>query len=167
MDDINHILLVLPSDHLIKDKKKFHEAIKKSISEAKKGKIVTFGVEPNNPATGYGYIKAVEPLFNKILNAQEIEKFVEKPTKQVAEKLISDGRYSWNSGIFISQASTLIKEIDRYSPEIIISCKNSLKNKVRDLDFERIDKKSFQKCPNIELKKTRSRDSGGPSASIF
>ena len=151
LDNSDHILLILPSDHLIKDKQKFHEAIKKSISETKKGKIVTFGVEPNNPATGYGYIKAVEPLFKKILNAQQIEKFVEKPSRKVAEKLISDGRYSWNSGIFLSQASTFIKEIDRYSPEIIISCKNSLKNKVRDLDFERIEKKSFEKCPNISL----------------
>ena len=77
--DEESILLILPSDHLIKDKQKFHEAIKKSISEVKKGKIVTFGVEPNNPATGYGYIKAVEPLFKKSLNAQQIEKFVEKP----------------------------------------------------------------------------------------
>ena len=147
------ILLILPSDHQIKDQKNFIETMKKSWKIASLGKIVSFGIEPVNPATGYGYIKSFEPLIYNDIKSYKIKEFIEKPIKKVAEKLFLDKRYSWNSGIYMAKASTLINEIKKFHPKIIDYCRDSLKNKIIDLDFKRINKDSFEKCPNISIDK--------------
>ena len=147
------ILLILPSDHQITDEVIFLDSIEKAKQSAISGKIVTFGIKPTNPATGFGYIKAKNSFENNISGPSKIESFIEKPNKDLAEKFYEDGKYSWNSGIFIAKASILIKEIENYSPEIVLYCKESLRKKINDLDFERLDKISFQKCPNISIDK--------------
>ena len=149
----DQILLILPSDHLISNKKHFLNSIKKAKPAALEGKIVTFGIKPNNPSTGFGYIKAKGPFKKDINQPNQIEKFIEKPNKDLAEKFYQDHNYTWNSGIFMAKASILIRELEFFSPEIILHCRDSLENKLDDLDFERLDPASFRKCPNISIDK--------------
>ncbi len=147
------ILLILPSDHQVKNNLEFLKSISEAVKVAIKGKIITFGVKPKSPATGYGYIKSNKKLFESKFNAYQIEKFVEKPNILLAQKLYRDDCFSWNSGIFMAKASIIIQELKKYCPEIILHCKDSLKNKSKDLDFSRIEKISFEKCPNISIDK--------------
>ena len=144
------ILLVLSADHEIKNTAVFKETINNGIEYASKGKLVTFGISPNSPETGYGYIEAYEELTTKN-KSSNIKKFIEKPTKELAEKLLKDKRYTWNSGIFMFKASTIIKELTRYEPEIVNLCKKSLDNSLKDLNFQRVKKNYFEKCPNIPI----------------
>ncbi len=149
----DQLLLILPSDHLITNKKNFLESIKKAQPAAMDGKIVTFGIKPNNPSTGFGYIKAKGTFEKDIYRPYQIEQFIEKPKKDLAEIIFKDDNYSWNSGIFMAKASILIRELEYFAPEIILHCRNSLKNKMNDLDFERLEPASFGKCPNISIDK--------------
>ena len=150
-DGEDPILLVLSADHDIKDNIRFLEAINVGFKYAEDNLLVTFGVLPNSPETRFGYIKAKKELNYKYYKGEKIEKFIEKPSKDIANKLILDKRYSWNSGIFMFKASTLIQEIDKYLPEMVSHCKDSLKTNELDLDFQRLLKDSFEKCPNISI----------------
>ncbi len=145
------ILIVLSSDHEVKDKEKFIETVKDGITFAKKDKLITFGVVPTHPETGFGYIKADKHLSEGNSNAYEIAEFTEKPNIKKAEKFILDDRYTWNSGIFIFRAKQIIKEIDKFSPEILVSCRKSLNQSEYDLDFRRLNKETFSKCPNLSI----------------
>ncbi len=147
------ILLILPSDHKIKNDKIFLDSIEKAKKATIEGKIVTFGIKPTNPATGFGYIKSKNAFDNNFHGPYQIESFIEKPNSELAEKFYQDEKYSWNSGIFMAKASILIKELEIFCPEIVHHCRNSLKKKINDLDFERLDKNSFQMCPNISIDK--------------
>ena len=145
------ILLVLAADHEIKNTSKFINSINRGIKYALKNYLVTFGVIPTSPATGFGYIKAKQSLDYQNISGEEIDKFIEKPSKSIAEELILDKRYSWNSGIFMFKASTFLKELNNFLPDLIAKCQNSLKKNIIDLDFQRIDKKYFKDCPNISI----------------
>ena len=147
------ILLILPSDHQITNDKIFLDSIQEAKQATIEGNIVTFGIKPTNPATGFGYIKSKSSFKNNFSGPYKIESFIEKPNKELAEKFYQDKKYSWNSGIFMAKASILIKELEILSPEIVLHCKESLRKKINDLDFERLDKNSFQKCPNISIDK--------------
>ena len=147
------ILLILPSDHQIKNNKEFLKSIDEAKKFALEGKIITFGVKPKSPETGYGYIKSNNKLFDGKLTAHRIEKFIEKPNITLAKDLFKDNSFSWNSGIFMARSSILIKELEKHCPEIIFHCKESIKNKIKDLDFSRLEKESFEKCPDISLDK--------------
>ena len=147
------ILLILPSDHKINNDKIFLESIENAKKAARGGDIVTFGIKPTNPATGFGYIKSKNSIENNLPGPYPIESFIEKPNIELAEKFYKDEKYSWNSGIFMAKASVLIKELEIFSPKILFHCKDSLRKKINDLDFERLDKNSFEKCPNISIDK--------------
>ena len=149
------ILLILPSDHQInsKDKENFLRSITKARDAASDGNIVTFGIKPINPATGFGYIKSKYSLQKDMGKPCKIEEFIEKPNIDLAKEFFLDNRYSWNSGIYMAKASILIQELQKFTPEIIINCKKSLQKKIYDLDFERLEKKFFQECPNISIDK--------------
>ena len=147
------ILLILPSDHQITNEKIFLDTIEKAKQAAIEGNIVTFGIPPSNPATGFGYIKSKNSFNPNFLGPYQIESFIEKPNKELAEKLYKDKKYSWNSGIFMAKASILIKELEIFAPKIVLHCKESLRKKINDLDFERLDKNSFQECPKISIDK--------------
>ncbi len=146
------LLLILSADHEIKNSEKFLDAINNGISLALSGDLVTFGIKPNTPETGYGYIKSEEKLSSEV-NYSKINKFLEKPRKEVAEELIKDSHYTWNSGIFLFRSSTIINEFLKYEPEIIKLCKDSLKNISKDLSFQRVNINSFKLCPNISIDK--------------
>ena len=134
----------MSSDHQILNPNKFVKTIEKGIKYSEKGRLVTFGVIPNKPETGNGYIKSETPLSNKEINGENILTFLEKPSLELAKKLIKDRCYSWNSGIFLFKAREILNEIEKFNPEIIRYAKESLDKKVSDLDFERLDKKSFE-----------------------
>lgn len=140
-------LLVLSSDHKIEDEENFREVIEKGLFHSNKERLVTFGITPNGPETGYGYIKSYQELSEDNL-ASRIEKFIEKPNLELANKFIKDKHYVWNSGIFLFKASVFLKELERFEPEILRICSNALKAGIKDLDFFRIDKKVFEKCPD-------------------
>ena len=143
-------LLVLSSDHEIKNVEKFLTIINEGSKYAEKNKLVTFGVVPTSPEIGYGYIKASKP-FSKNIEGFAIESFLEKPDLNTAKKLIKDNRFTWNSGMFMFKAKEIIKEINKFTPDILLSCKKALSNSVLDLDFQRLEKVSFEKCNNISI----------------
>ena len=138
------LLLVLPADHLIKNKKTFTKTITDSLKIAQEGFLVLFGIEPSSSHTGYGYIKKGD----KYLNGFKIGQFVEKPNKQNAEQFIKTKKYLWNSGMFLFKASTYLNELKNFSPEIYKICKECIDKKSKDLDFTRIKKEIFEKCPS-------------------
>lgn len=141
------ILLIFSADHLIEDINSFQKSLNLAIPHAKSDKLVTFGVVPDQANTGYGYIK--KGL--KINSAFKIDAFTEKPSDKLAKDFLKSGKYLWNSGIFLFKASKYLKELKKYSPEIYKACKKSIKNSKPDLDFIRLDKSEFSKCPSDSI----------------
>ncbi len=145
------ILLILSSDHEIEDEEKFIEIIKVGMKTANSDKLVNFGVKPTIPETGYGYIEALENIKNNSLEPVKINRFIEKPNKEKAIRYIKDERFFWNSGIFLFKASTILKELEKFQPRLLEYCKLSIRNSVKDFDFQRLEKQSFKKCPNLSI----------------
>lgn len=136
------VILVVPSDHLIKDKDKFFATVKKGEKLAEEGYIVTFGIQPNYPETGYGYINTLNPLDI----GYKVKEFVEKPNLETAKKYLEEGTYFWNSGIFMFKASTMMKEIEKYAPEIAKITNNVDFSKTNEIPFV-----EFDKMPSISV----------------
>ncbi len=146
------LLLILAADHLIENINEFKKVIQSAKSYAEEGRLVTFGIVPTCPETGYGYIEAKESLNQKDkIMGLEIKKFIEKPNKAKAEKLIKDSRYTWNSGMFLFKASSIINELEKFAPEIISYCKIAIEKDVIDLDFLRLEAESFKSCPKVSI----------------
>ena len=146
-------LLIIPSDHQIRNDIEFLESIKKAEKFVNSERIILFGIKPQFPSTAYGYIKANKKLTIDDFIPHRIENFLEKPKQSLANEFYKNDLFTWNSGIFMTKASTIINELEKYSPEIIFHCKQSLKNKTTDLDFIRLEKESFCKCKNVSLDK--------------
>jgi mannose-1-phosphate guanylyltransferase len=142
------ILLVLSADHLIKNVDKFHQAIHLSSKLADNNKLIAFGIVPDKAETGYGYIETKINTKSAYFN---IKSFTEKPSQKNANKYLNSENYLWNSGIFMFKASTYLKELEKFEPDILLSCKKSFKSEQIDSDFIRIDNHAFQKCPNISI----------------
>ena len=149
--DLDPILLILSSDHHIENINKFHNSLIKSIEESKKGNLIIFGVVPTYPATGYGYIESKDPPISENIIARKVKSFIEKPTQETAKLLFESNKFLWNSGMFVFKATDIIEEIESHSPYIIENCKESLKNSIKDLDFLRLDRKTFEKCPDTSI----------------
>ena len=137
------LLLVLAADHLIQDEDAFREAVIRAIPLAEAGKLVTFGIVPSAPHTGYGYIKRGKDIGEGF----EVDAFVEKPSSDVAQDYFSSGDYYWNSGTFLFRASSYLEELKKFRPDILEQCQGSVMNVKTDLDFLRIDKEMFESCP--------------------
>lgn len=148
-NDNNTILLILSADHSIENIRVFHDAIKIGAKQALEGKLVTFGVQPKNANTNYGYIKGIKDDENK--EVYLVEEFIEKPNQKNAEKYIKQGNYLWNSGIFMFDIETIIKELTLFSKEMIMYVKQSVENSSKDLDFIHLEKKSFRLCPDDSI----------------
>lgn len=136
------IVIILPSDHLIKDKKAFEQTIDMAKPLAEEGYIVTFGIKPSYPETGYGYIK----ITDKFKEGYKVEKFVEKPDFETANSYLKSGNYYWNGGIFIGKISTFISEFEKYTPEII--------SQLKELNFSessKLDYSVYEGMPNISI----------------
>ncbi|MGY8883815.1 MAG: mannose-1-phosphate guanylyltransferase/mannose-6-phosphate isomerase [Pseudomonadales bacterium] len=137
------LLLVLAADHVIQDEAAFNAAVVRAIPLAEAGKLVTFGIVPSEPDTGYGYIKRG----NDFGEGFTVDEFAEKPSLEVAQGYISSGEYYWNSGMFLFRASSYIEELNKFRPDILEQCKASVMDVKADLDFLRINKETFESCP--------------------
>jgi len=140
------LLLVLPSDHLINNITRFHQAIAQAAAIAEQGKLVTFGIQPTAPETGYGYIKAVAGD-----GPRAIERFVEKPDLATAETYVASGEYYWNSGMFLFRASRYLEELERLQPQILAACRTAWEKARRDTDFIRLDADAFKASPSDSI----------------
>jgi len=146
-DDQDPVLLVLPADHDIKNVDAFLDAVTTGEQQSEKGNFVTFGIVPDKPETGYGYIKA-----NKMDgDCYPIERFVEKPDKKTAEQYIKEGSYYWNSGMFMFKASVYLEALEKFAPEILQACKKACATEKHDMDFIRINSEAFEKCPSDSI----------------
>lgn len=138
------ILLVLPADHVISDLAAFHKAIVHAKALAEQGFLVTFGIVPTEPETGYGYIKRDTlqhgPAFN-------VAAFVEKPDSDTAKQYLQSGDFYWNSGMFAFKAGSFLAELEKFNPEMLACCRQALKAAKIDQDFVRLDKEIFSTCP--------------------
>ena len=142
------LILVLPADHLINNLQKFHEAINVAKNLAENNKLVTFGIPPTKAETGFGYIKAE---ITEKSEYYKIKSFTEKPNQKDADKYLVSGDFLWNSGMFMFKSSIYLEELEKFAPEILHCCKNSLKDELQDLDFIRLINKEFFKCPEISI----------------
>jgi mannose-1-phosphate guanylyltransferase/mannose-6-phosphate isomerase len=145
--DEDPILLVLAADHLIENTSAFQASVSKALPFAKDGELVTFGIVPTVPETGYGYIKAGQPQGD----AFTVEQFVEKPDLNTAQDYLASGDYYWNSGMFLFKASRYLEELKKYSPEILFSCEKSMEESTPDMDFIRVNIEAFQHCPDDSI----------------
>ena len=137
------LMLVMPSDHLIKDENSFINSIKEAAKLAEDGFLITFGIVPESPETGYGYIEKGE--------GYEVKRFVEKPNLDTARKFIQAGNFFWNSGIFMFKASAYLRNLQNLNSEVFENAKKSYENSVKDLDFIRLEETSFKDVPNISI----------------
>lgn len=145
------LLLVLAADHVIRDAALFRAAIEAGRADAEAGRLVTFGIVPTAPETGYGYIEAAAPLQAGSLQPVPIARFVEKPDRATAEQFLASGRFTWNSGMFLFRASAMLAELERLAPEVVSCCRAALEQDVADLDFLRLEREAFAKCPNVAI----------------
>lgn len=140
------IMLVLPADHVIPDVPAFQQVVTAAREVADAGFLVTFGITPTAPETGYGYIQRGEAL-DDLPQAYRVAAFAEKPDAATAQRYLEDGQYWWNSGIFMFKASTFLHELETYQPEILAACHKTLRQARHDLDFIRMDAAAFAACP--------------------
>ena len=140
------LLLVLPSDHVVRNEPAFHAAVKQAAQAADAGKLVTFGIVPTSPETGYGYIKAATGE-----GVRAVDRFVEKPDLATAEQYVASGEYFWNSGMFLFKASRYLKELELLQPAILAACRDALDKAARDTDFIRLDADAFAASPNDSI----------------
>lgn len=151
--DKEALLIVLSSDHIISNESQFLKAIECGKEYIKQGYLVTFGVVPDRPETGYGYIKVNERTDINNLKGRKIIEFIEKPNIKNAKNFVDDGRYFWNSGIFMFKASVIVEEFKKLSALNSENIENSYEKSKKDLDFLRIDKDSFSQCKSISIDK--------------
>ena len=147
----NPKLLVLAADHEIKNKDGFINTIENGIRYSNLDFLVTFGIVPTRPETGYGYIEVEEYIPSNTSKGYPIKKFVEKPNLETAKRFIEEKRFLWNSGMFLFKAETILKEINKYNPNLRKTCSESLDNAKKDLVFTRLEESSFKKANNISI----------------
>ncbi len=141
------VLLVLPADHLIQDVKAFKKAVYQARSYAAKGYLMTFGIVPDHPETGYGYIRSGNTLDG---DARYVAEFVEKPELETAKSYLASGLYFWNSGMFLFKAGSYLTELEKFSPDIYASCQQALAMSQQD-DFIRPNEEVFTACPSDSI----------------
>ncbi len=144
------VMLVLPSDHVVTGLDAFLEAAEGGRQAAEAGSLVTFGVVPTSAHTGYGYIRAGEPNADTVAGLP-VQQFVEKPDEVTAERYLADNHYYWNSGMFMFRADRYLQELERHRPDILQACRSAWEKRSDDLDFIRVDEKSFAACPEDSI----------------
>lgn len=144
------VLLVMPADHKVNDLAVFQGAVERGIALSLQGHLVTFGIVPTNPETGYGYIQSGAEVGEATgeAAAYAVDRFVEKPDHETAAGYLAQGGYYWNSGIFMFRASRYIAELEKYRPDILAACRGAFEGRVEDLDFLRFDEAAFLACPD-------------------
>ncbi|MEX2164821.1 MAG: mannose-1-phosphate guanylyltransferase/mannose-6-phosphate isomerase [Sulfuricaulis sp.] len=139
----NVLMLIMPADHVIRNVKEFHAAVREGAALAQKGSLVTFGIVPTAPETGYGYIKKGDD--------HRVSAFVEKPDLETASRYISSGDYLWNSGMFMMLASVWMAELRKFQPAMLDACKSAYDQGRRDSDFYRVNSRVFGNCQSKSI----------------
>ena len=140
------LLLVLPSDHVIRNEAGFRAAVLRALPAAEEGSLVTFGIVPSAPETGYGYIQAVHGQ-----GVRAVQRFVEKPDLAKATAYLASGDYFWNSGMFLFRASRYLDELEQFAPGMLAQCRAALAGAKSDNDFLRLDRAAFEACPSDSI----------------
>jgi mannose-1-phosphate guanylyltransferase/mannose-6-phosphate isomerase len=143
------LLLVLAADHFIRNEPAFVAAVRAAVPMAAAGHLVTFGIVPSHPETGYGYIRADQS--RRVGDGYAIASFVEKPDAATAASYLAAGGYSWNSGMFLLRCSLFLEELQQHAPAIHAACAAAIAGEYADLDFVRIDRTAFEKCPSDSI----------------
>ena len=150
--DPHAIMLLMPADHVVRNLDAFRQAVDSAAAAAAQGRLVTFGIAPSGPETGYGYIQRGAPLSE---NAQifAVRRFVEKPDAATAERYIETGDYYWNSGMFMFRASSFLAELERLEPDMLAQCRcrAAVRDGKQDLDFFRLEPQAFGACKSISI----------------
>ena len=149
-DDKNNILIMMPADHIIEESEEFYKAIGQAVSLATEGYIVALGVKPHRPEIGFGYIHHGASL-DAATASYRIKSFTEKPDLPTAERFVSGGDHSWNSGIFVMSTRVWLHAIEQLAPAILAACRNALEKSATDLDFIRLDEEAFSNCPSDSI----------------
>ena len=144
--DPDALMLLLPSDHMIADEAAFAAATSRAAAAARGGALVTFGITPERPETGYGYIRR-GPALDAVEGVFRVAEFVEKPGLDVAQSFVASGEHFWNGGIFLFPAALYLDELARVRPDIVAACSRALDEASRDADFIRLGKEAFHACP--------------------
>ncbi len=142
------LMLIMPADHVILDQQAFADAIESGRKAAEEGNLVTFGIVPNAPETGYGYIKAVAGSEGA---ARPVAEFVEKPSRERAESYLASGDYFWNSGMFLFRPDVYLAELESSAPDILTACRKAVETAQSDLDFLRLDADAFKTSPSDSI----------------
>jgi mannose-1-phosphate guanylyltransferase/mannose-6-phosphate isomerase len=143
------LMAVMPADHVITDREAFLDAVRKGCGPAASGRLVTFGVVPDAPETGYGYIRRDAEVEGG--DAFDVACFVEKPDLETASRYMNEGDYYWNSGIFLMRTKRWLEEIGRFRPDILESCRSAMEGGTRDRNFYRISRAAFLECPSDSI----------------
>ena len=142
------IMLAMPADHVISDRKAFHESVQVAFNAARAGQMVTFGIVADRPETGYGYIQHGTTEQGGTF---EVQSFVEKPDLERAQSYLAAGNYLWNSGLFVVRASVWLKAMKAFRPDILSACEQSMNGAQRDMDFVRPEEKAFKSSPSDSI----------------
>ena len=148
--DPDAVMLVLPADHVIKNAPAFTEAIARAAALVGEGALATFGIVPQGPETGYGYIRRGAAVSGTDTGYQ-VERFVEKPDRATAESFLADGNYYWNSGMFLFRADRYLSELEEFNPAMAEAAESALRTSYRDLDFCRLDENTWNACPSDSI----------------
>jgi mannose-1-phosphate guanylyltransferase/mannose-6-phosphate isomerase len=152
--DPDAVMLVLPADHVIKDGAAFNAAIVRAAALVGDGALATFGIVPQGPETGYGYIRRGAAVAGTGLGTNagfQVERFVEKPDRATAESFLADGNYYWNSGMFLFRADRYLSELKEFNPDMAEAAESALRTGYSDLDFCRLDEATWNSCPSDSI----------------
>jgi mannose-1-phosphate guanylyltransferase/mannose-6-phosphate isomerase len=148
--DPEAVMLVLPADHVIRDNDAFKAAVGRAAALVGHGALATFGIVPQAPETGYGYIRRGQRA-DDADDSYKVDRFVEKPDRATAEAFLADGGYYWNSGMFMFEAARYLAELEKFNPEIAAAAESAVRTGYRDLDFCRLDEATFSSCPSDSI----------------
>ncbi len=149
-EDPDAVMMLLPSDHVIRDTARFHAAVATGLAAARDGALVTFGIPPAAPETGYGYIRRGAP-WDRLDGCFRVDRFVEKPDRETAQGYLSSGDYDWNSGMFIFPVRRFLDEMAHHKPDILEACRRSVAAAREDLDFLRLGTDEFAACESVSI----------------
>lgn len=144
------LMLLMPADHLVGDVDGFRATVREAVAAAQAGHLTLFGIKPDSAATGYGYIRAGEPIAGKG-PARHVAEFREKPDAETAEAYLASGDYLWNSGIFLMPVEQLLAELQEREPELLQAACEALTRATRDTDFVRLEAEAFGRCRSVSI----------------
>jgi mannose-1-phosphate guanylyltransferase / mannose-6-phosphate isomerase len=148
--DPEGVILLMPADHIVRNRTAFMQAVARASAAARQNHLVTFGIAPDSPETGYGYIRRGTALHG-LEGCFAVARFVEKPDAATAASYVAAGDYGWNSGMFVFKAAVFLAELERLEPDLLAQCRAALTNGEKDLDFFRLEGTSFAKAKSISI----------------